>query len=75
MSKTLLKRLIALEARMLYSTEPRRFQFPDWLVKRWAEQEPRPDASGELDLESMKDLSQRGIDHTSDPDIGPPEEV
>ena len=60
---------------MLHLTEHRKFQFPDWLVKRWAEQEPRPDASGELDLESMKDLSQRGIDHTSDPDIGPPEEV
>jgi len=75
MSKTLLKRLIALEARMLYSTEHRKFQIPVWLVQRWAEQEPRPNASGELDLESMQAPSRRGIDPTSDPDIRPPEEV
>jgi hypothetical protein len=60
---------------MLNLTEHRKFQFPEWLLKSWAEQGPRPDASGELDLESMQAPSRRGIDHTSDPDTGPPEEV
>jgi hypothetical protein len=74
MRKALLTRLRALEASMRYSTKPRKSLFPDWLVERWAEQGPRPDASGELDLESMKELSRKGTDPSSDPDIGSPGE-
>jgi hypothetical protein len=75
MQKALLKRLIALEARMRCLTKPRKSMIPDWLLKRWAEEGPRPDASGELDLESMKEDSRRGIDQSSEPDIGPPGEL
>ena len=74
MRKALLSRLNALEARMCYLTKPRKSLFQDWLLERWAEQGPRPGASGELDLESMKELSQKGIDPSSDPDIGSPGE-
>jgi hypothetical protein len=65
----------ALEAKMPEPTKPGKRQLPDWLVKAFVEQGARVDASGNLDLESIKELSGRGIDHTSDPDPGSPGEV
>jgi hypothetical protein len=75
MQKALLKRLRELEARMRNLTEPRKPPFPDWLVKMWAEDDARRETSGELDLESMKDDSRKGIDPSSEADPGPPGEV
>jgi len=74
MRKTLLTRLMALEARMPSSTEPRKSMLPDWLVKSFVEQGGRLDASGNLDLASLREPPP-SIDQSSDPNIGPPEEV
>ena len=75
MQKAILRRLIALEARMRSLTEPRKSLLPGWLVKAFVEQGGRLDASGNLDFESLRDPPTRGIDHSSEPDIGPPVEV
>ena len=75
MRRELLSRLRALEAKMPEPTKPGKRQLPDWLVKGCVEQGARVDASGNLNLESIKGLSGRGIDHTSDADTGSPGEV
>ena len=75
MRKTLLRRLIVLEARTRCLTKPRKPPFPDWLVKAWEEDDARPEASAELDLESMKYDSRKGIDPSPEPDPRPPGEV
>lgn len=60
---------------MHYVTHPRKPMFPDWLVEGWVEQGARLDASGNLDLNSLKDPPLSVIDDSSDPDSGPSREV
>jgi hypothetical protein len=75
MRRELLSRLRALEAKMAELTKPGKRQLPDWLVKGFVKQGARLDASGNLDLEWIKERSGRGIAHTSDPDPGPSGEL